>query len=931
MKHYLLMLFILFSILYAFPEARAEAPLSFCINEICSDNDGHYLIEHTAPDYIELRNLTDQAISLDGFFISDDQDHLNRFSLAGYGIPENGYLILAADKKELPFKLSASDGEELYLSDGAKTVWQQVALPPLEKDTTYSLQENGEWQITVPTPFSPNAEGTPYVKKVYVASPRFSHEAGFYEDPFDLVIDSYKTYQVYYTTDGSIPDEHSTRYTAPVYIQDATSQPNSLSMRTDITITGAVPPVVNLKKATVLRAVAIDAEGNRSNVVTNTYFVGFQNYPDYQDISVLSLVADPGLLFDEDRGIYVVGKMYRDWLESDQFSNDIRAYDRPRNYAQHGKEWEIPVSVQLFNKKDKLCLSQDAGLRIHGNQTRENAQKAFNLYARKEYGANSFQNTLIDGVDSTSKLVVRGQVGRDSITHSLLRETGLPVSGYAPCLVFLNGEFWGFYELREKQEEDYLADLFGVDKDNLMIYKNYRLTEGEDENGQTGRTVYDRLVSDIISHDPSTDMGYAYACSRIDMENYITYMAAIAYCNSEDIYWNKTLWRTMSVGSKPYEDGRWRWIFQDLDWSCRTTDGTEEAINSLANDELFMSLWKNPAFLRQFLTRMMDFANIELAPEHTEAYIAPILLSYNTYFALNNERWGGVEHGKGDMGSQRLDSFMSFFKKRKNDVIERLHSVLGLTKEINTLSVCPLPEDLKLLINSHPVHLSGDSWEGVYYSGSDVLLQANPLPGYKFIGWYENGDLLTTRGIVSVTMDSDHQLTPLYDLIPNIAVMDKINYARNNYRGGYVLYKRNIKSNCVIIPDQSLESSASFTDISISSDGTWKKGAGFAVTFPTSNLSSCGMILDCTAQDGCPKLWQLLYEGSNETKCRIDLSVTEKNNGMRLAFELPSSCIGLPSVNLHLESAEDCPGGTLRITRIRLYGDTAEETETEQN
>ena len=169
----------MFSVLLASAAARAEASLSFCINEICSDNGGHYSVASAAPDYIELRNLTGQPVSLDGFYISDDQDHLNKYSLNGYTIPENGYLILAADKKELPFKLSASDGEELFLSDSEKKIRQQVNLPPLEKDTTYSLQESGEWHIAEPTPMAENAEGTPYVKKVYVASPRFSHEAGF--------------------------------------------------------------------------------------------------------------------------------------------------------------------------------------------------------------------------------------------------------------------------------------------------------------------------------------------------------------------------------------------------------------------------------------------------------------------------------------------------------------------------------------------------------------------------------------------------------------------------------------------------------------------------------------------------------------------------------------------------------------------------------
>lgn len=926
MKRFLLLLFVLFSLLLASAAVRAEASLSFCVNEICSDNGGNYLIANAAADYVELRNLTDQAISLDGFFISDDQDHLNKFSLNGYELPENGYLILAADKKELPFKLSGSEGEELFISDGENHILQQVHLPPLEKDTTYSLQESGEWHITEPTPMAENAEGTPYVKKVYVASPRFSHEAGFYDAPFDLAIDCYKTYRVYYTTDGAVPDEHATLYTAPIHIEDATSNPNTLSMRTDITIDGATPPVSLVKKATIIRAVAIDQDGNRSNEVTNTYFVGFQNYRDYQDISILSIVTDPGDLFDEDNGIYVVGKMYRDWLNSDQYSSEMRAYDRPRNYGQHGKDWEIPASIQWFDENEKLCLSQNVGLRIHGNQTREYAQKAMNLYARKEYGDSKFNYPLIDGVDSMSKLVVRGQVGRDSLTHSLLRETGLPVSGYTPCLVFINGEFWGFYELREKQEEDYLANLFGINKDDLMIFKNYRLIEGIDEDGKTNMDVYENLASKIISNNPSTVDGYAYACDQIDMDNYITYMAGITFCNSEDIFWNKTLWRTMTTGANQYEDGRWRWIFQDLDWTFNMTDSGQGAMKNLVKDELFMALWKNPVFQKQFLTRIMDYANIELTPEYVKECLSPVLTYYNKYLAINNQRWKGVDSGDPKMGTKRLSSIISFLDSRRSLVIEYIKSFLEIPNETSTLKVIQIQNGPQLTINGHDAHIYGSSWEGVYFTGCEVILETGAIPGYKFSGWYENGTLLTEQASVTVPTDANHTLTPAYDPIPDIAVMDRINYARSNYRNGYVLYKRNQKSNCVIEPDAALDSYADFTSINISSEGKWEKGTGFTVTFPTDELSSCGMILYCTVPEGCPKQWALYYEEDSGAKTKMDVTIEETKDGTCFSFDLPPAYMGLPEVILHLESAEDCPGGTIQITKIRLYGEAAEET-----
>ena len=190
-----------------------EAGLPFCINEICSKNGGSFVREGKASDYIELRNRTEMDLSLDGFYLSNDEDRLNRFSLSGYEIPKASFLILWADKKELPFKLSAEDGEELFLSDSDGNILQHVTVPPLERDRTYSLQEDGQWQVTEPTPMEANASGMPYVREAALTAPEFSRQAGFYGEPFDLFLTCGPSDQIYYTTDGSIPDENALIYT----------------------------------------------------------------------------------------------------------------------------------------------------------------------------------------------------------------------------------------------------------------------------------------------------------------------------------------------------------------------------------------------------------------------------------------------------------------------------------------------------------------------------------------------------------------------------------------------------------------------------------------------------------------------------------------------------------------------------------------------
>ena len=904
---------------------RAEPLLSVCINEICSSNKGNYTIKGLAPDYIELHTLTDQALPLDGLFISDDEDHLQKFSLDGYAIPENGFIILAADKKELPFKLSSS-GEELFLSDKEGNILQHVTLPPLEDDKTYSLQNDGSWQITDPTPLAANAEGIPYVKTVYVASPRFSHSAGFYDDPFELTIEGYKAYRIYYTVDGSVPDENSALYTGPIPIDDATSSPNTLSMRTDITINGAGAPVVPLKKSTVIRAVAIDAQGNRSNVVTETYFVGFQNYPEYHDISILSIVADPFSLFDEDTGIYVLGKMYRDWLDSDEYSSDLRAYDRPRNYGQSGKEWEIPATIQYFDKDEKMCLSQNVGLRIHGNMTRENAQKAFNLYARKEYGESTFQYPLIDGVRSISKVVVRGQAGRDSLVHGLLQETGLPTSGCTPCLVFINGEFWGFYELREKQNEEYLSNLFGINEDALMVYKNYSLIAGADEKGRTSSVVYKNFVADIITHDPAADEGYAYACSKIDMDNYITYMAMILYCNNEDVRSNKTLWRTMTAGSSPYEDGRWRWIVQDMDGSIHRTDGVVEAIQIAADDELFMSLLKHPVFRRQFLTRIMDFANVELTPEYVEEYITPILNYYNQYFIINDQRWNGVEQGNEQISKQRINNIMSFFKKRKGDVIDRLQSILGIEDQVAAISVSPIPESLKLTVNGHTARLYNESWEGSYYIGSEVIFASEEIPGFRFLGWYEGDQLISEEKTIKIFIDKDQTFTPVFEELPTIICMDDANQFIDMGESEFSKLLTNSLDRCVIQPDPGvkIEAKRNVLDkcLLIRLDASVKEPQGFTLTMPLHYYLSCGVIFTVSVPDhSAPFTWSIRYRNSSSVYQSLPVDCAESSGGVfQLSCGIPKEQIDQQFINIRLEAEPANGAASFLLHSLKIYG-----------
>ena len=501
-----------------------------------------------------------------------------------------------------------------------------------------------------------------------IPSPAFSQPSGFYDEPFKLTILSAEGFSVYYTLDGSVPDETDLLYAEPLAVRDLSQEPNTLSARTDIWPSGllgdAPAPLAPVDKASVIRAVAVDREGNRSDVSTAVYFISFQDKQSfYEDFRVVSLVLDPDDLFDDARGIYVLGDTYKQWRNSSEYDPDLDEWFVPGNYQNRGKDWERPAYLQVFDQGKEVAFA-GVGVRIHGATSRRLAQKSFNVYTRKEYGTDVIGYDLYNGMNYSEatdepiteydSFILRNCGNdriariRDRLIQKLVKGRNFLTQAIVPCIVFINGEFWGHYEITEKLTDDFIHDQFNVSKKNVVLIKNEEIEEGTEEDAVA--------LADFREWIRETDFAEEEAYKRlgelIDLDGLAEYMSTEFYISNWDFGDNNVaLWKARDTDpDNEWADGKWRFILYDTEYSTGIYGEATIDMNAIEMlrekdciiSDFFFGAMENPDFRKQFSEAYEDVATGDFAYGRVNDAIDDLAGSYwGLILATNDRFWPG--------------------------------------------------------------------------------------------------------------------------------------------------------------------------------------------------------------------------------------------------------------------------------------------------
>lgn len=539
-----------------------------------------------------------------------------------------------------------------------------------------------------------------------VAPVQFSINGGVFTAPVTVVLFCPTPGSVIrYTLNGAEPDSSSTIYL-------------DFPLHFDTTV--------------VLRARAFAPDLTYSPVTTHTYFVGLPH-----TFPVVSLVFEPAAFFDSVMGIYT-------------------------NYA---AELTAVANIEFFeNGADAAAFNQLVEVEIQGTASAAQAQKSLEISAKGALGESHVHHPMFPDLpfDKYKRFVLRngGQDWcvlqfRDAFATSLLndcsdmgnilQEPALHLQAWRPAVVYLNGQYWGIHNIRERMNRFYVQQHFGWDEEEFDMIENYGGV-------LTGDSIaWFQLLNYLWQNtDFEDDAKFDFLKQQIDYQNFLDYCIFNVYLENED-------WPGNNVRRFRYRgpEGRWQWLTYDLDFTFglyqpgggwNTGDASPNALARLLSDTsmlwpnpdwatlLFRRCWENAAFRRDFANRMADMLNTAFLPQRVSNRLDEFRVMYQPEITRHYQRWWFGNYDAHWLNNIEIARQFALNRPAfaQQEILLAVSEAYGLAAL--TVDAFP-PEGGRVEVNTVRPEAAQLPWSGEYFKGVPVPVRAVANLGYKFAGW----------------------------------------------------------------------------------------------------------------------------------------------------------------------------------------------------
>lgn len=678
----------------------AQASETYLPAVYLSETKSNKVARSDDPDWIELANSGSEAVNLSGYGLSDSKDEPFRFKFPESAVLQpGGYLVVYCGNlpTEQQTGLVASDislnadGEDVYLTKPDGSILDTINTG-VEYNGITSGRVSGNKERVYFTTATPGAANPEQSYKTYTRKPTLS-AGGYVDSGYSVEIKAEDGAAIYYTTDGSKPTTSSNKYTSPISITEST-------------------PV---------RAIAVSDGKLTSECSTENYIVD-----ESHTIPTICISVNDDEFFGETNGIYSKGAGY---------SNS----EFPHTSANYWKDIEREISFEWFEADGTKGVEVPAGIKIFGQYSRALDQKSLVVKFRNSYGASEVTYPFFRDYDVTtfSSLILR--VSGQDVNSTKLRDAffaqvcknymELDYMEYRPCAVYINGKYWGLYNLREQLDENYVKNHYnssstdhidvGNETGNASEGAEAKATQsdtskqsdadakhvaGSDYGSELIDVVkgnrdvkhgslqdWNELLEYVRTHDLSNDEAYKYVCSRVDVKEYADYIIAETFFNNTDSG-NIRFWRDGSG------DNKYRWMLYDLDWALSPStykwNYIEEYFNEVGHGighgfstVLPRALLKNPEWKKYFIERYAYHLTHTFRSERTNAILDQMAEEIRPEMERHIARWANTGSpaqeistpASMDVWEANLASLKKMLNERISIVTEDLQEYFGLS------------------------------------------------------------------------------------------------------------------------------------------------------------------------------------------------------------------------------------------------------------